>query len=577
MRGTSLFIVLILFSVIISSCRGKGGNLTATMPLRGDGKGFTENQGDAYNLELVQYNSSYSLQFGLQQEGRVTFTTEEFKGGLKVNIFVEEAKNLFEVYFDLRFNPSLIYPYQIDEGDFLKQDGIPTLFLGILNQWGFVPVGMIRIRPQDNGGVSGNGRLATIYFRSYAASDQPKLLKSAPTQNYNQVNNLTVTKSGPNAVLDWTEKNRGDFDLDGIVKAADVSPIAFNFGTNVTGGLPFLIDSEGNQTNIIDAGDLSAVAFNFANRIDAYNIYRADNPGPLPTFNLLGTQNRPDPLVAPKDRRAPYQFTNSNVAPGSYIYKVVPFSNPDSTEGIASIEVPYQSSVSMSGLVIEVDPAPGNDLPIVITDLALDGDPLNDEPFTKISTKLIARADIGSGMQDVSNMVVWDVANNDFVASVNNSDNKGLVTGKDVGIATIRAYNPDSVQQQTTLDISVYAVLLIEIGYDDGAGNIIANDLNLPPSNQLQFVAHLIFSNGFGDLQDLGTTVELAGFVTWLQYPQVTDPNAFFDMSSAGLLTVNDPLLFLTGDYVVVYAEMGNTLIRNGYKATSNPIKVSIP
>ncbi|MEW6607587.1 MAG: cohesin domain-containing protein [bacterium] len=82
----------------------------------------------------------------------------------KVEIKAENAKDLYAYQFDLKFNQEMVSVVDVNEGSFLKQDGVSTFFvMGKIGNGVIKGIGATRLQAQT--GVSGDGVLAVIYFK----------------------------------------------------------------------------------------------------------------------------------------------------------------------------------------------------------------------------------------------------------------------------------------------------------------------------------------------------------------------------------------------------------------------------
>jgi hypothetical protein len=102
---------------------------------------------------------------------------------LNVNI---SAENLFSVYFDLDYNPSLMSFAGATEGTFMSQ-GCETAFMTAENPAGKLIVGLTRLG-ESCGGISGSGSLMTLNFNSLTQNGATNLTFSN--------NGLTVYSGG---------------------------------------------------------------------------------------------------------------------------------------------------------------------------------------------------------------------------------------------------------------------------------------------------------------------------------------------------------------------------------------------
>jgi hypothetical protein len=102
-----------------------------------------------------------------------------------------------------------------------------------------------------------------------------RIVSQAPIGDGNRPTDLTLVDMGENEYrLLWHEVNVGDYDNNGTVGIADITPIAMHYGEEATdpNSATGLIDGyEGNGT--VDIADITGIAMNFGTSIAGYNVY----------------------------------------------------------------------------------------------------------------------------------------------------------------------------------------------------------------------------------------------------------------------------------------------------------------
>jgi len=135
-----------------------------------------------------------------------------------------------------------------------------------------------------------------------------RIVSQAPSGDGNKVADLTlVDMTEGEYLLMWREVNVGDYDNNGTVGIADITPIAMHYGEEVTdlNSETGLIDGyDGNGT--VDIADITGIAMNFGTTIAGYNVYvdgelqpNQGDPGDLSAM-------RP---VEPGSERVSYRYT----------------------------------------------------------------------------------------------------------------------------------------------------------------------------------------------------------------------------------------------------------------------------
>ena len=223
-----------------------------------------------------------------------------------------------------------------------------------------------------------NSKLLSEFAR--LGIDPTRAVHSAPSGNENSVFDLTAIIEEPageslaptgGVKLVWSERLIGDYDQNGAVEVADVTPIAQNYLNTISyrqpsdvGGVAFYPSGEpdgegeenwrlarvdGDANGEIGVSDISSIAQHYLERLDGYRIYRKASGDA--EFTMIGSPDDPgSPLTIPRTATFPpgestpdanrpvrYRFTDSlSTEPGAYFYKVAPFDTESGAEGEAS-------------------------------------------------------------------------------------------------------------------------------------------------------------------------------------------------------------------------------------------------
>jgi hypothetical protein len=107
------------------------------------------------------------------------------------------------------------------------------------------------------------------------ASGEEKLVSTPPTGPANAVPDLTVTDTGGGtADITWHYYNLGDYNQDGVVGIADITPLAMHFGEGWSIGqentLPAVVDGSGDGT--VNIADVTPIAMNFGVEAMSYSV-----------------------------------------------------------------------------------------------------------------------------------------------------------------------------------------------------------------------------------------------------------------------------------------------------------------
>ena len=103
-----------------------------------------------------------------------------------------------------------------------------------------------------------------------------RIVSQAPSGDCNKITTLTLVDMGESEYrLLWRELNVGDYDNNGTVGIADITPIAMHYNETYDPAdencALALIDGSGNHT--VDISDITGIAMNFGTNLAGYNVY----------------------------------------------------------------------------------------------------------------------------------------------------------------------------------------------------------------------------------------------------------------------------------------------------------------
>jgi hypothetical protein len=128
-----------------------------------------------------------------------------------------------------------------------------------------------------------------------------------------KVANLTATGESPDsATLQWSERHTGDYDLNGEVNIADLTPIGFYFQSAFNtshADYAKLEVVDGDNNGEINIADITPIGANFRSSISGYDIFRTqlntpdEIPDPAETARWTKVENTANPSgpSAPRD------------------------------------------------------------------------------------------------------------------------------------------------------------------------------------------------------------------------------------------------------------------------------------
>jgi hypothetical protein len=165
-------------------------------------------------------------------------------------------------------------------------------------------------------------RLTAEFARVLAQNGTAKRTSAAAAGKGSIVPDLGLHTAGGQSIFHWYYRQHGDYDLNGIVNAADLAPVGINFGKTVLGSEWQKAQlADGDYNGQISVADVAAIGQNFGGRIDGYELQtRPDdsqpwalvaekplipgNPqsGHYPQYTYIG----PLMIVGPEFRVVPY-------------------------------------------------------------------------------------------------------------------------------------------------------------------------------------------------------------------------------------------------------------------------------
>ena len=213
----------------------------------------------------------------------------QLDGSQLIEVHALNAVGLKALYFELDYDAACMSPVAARaSGELAATAGADLLELAILDQPGQLQHGQVLAQWETAAGLSGTHVLATIIL-----IDKPMAAVRAVTsvpQTANAEAPLRLLRSSPTAMqLEWWYTNPGDYDQNGVVGIADLTPLGQYFGAQAAGGqfdyasVQAVIDGDANGE--INISDLSTIGAGFGRRIESWNVYEslAGDEYPEPT------------------------------------------------------------------------------------------------------------------------------------------------------------------------------------------------------------------------------------------------------------------------------------------------------
>jgi thiol-disulfide isomerase/thioredoxin len=251
--------------------------------------------------------------------GNGTFTpavsVSENDNSAVVTIEAVGADDLVTAALELNYDASKYTPERVEFSDFLGSVE-NTFNFSMTNQAGVVPVGISQIIDSGVKPVNGSGMLATVYFSSRPFSGDRSSSK-AVTGGVNAVNLEISPVDGSNVMLSWDEKNVGDYDNNGEVNVADITPLGINLGksrTDAANPAEFdVIDGDGN--GLITVSDITPIGAYYGNSIIGYSVYLVQGGNETSATPGEVTASRSE-FMSPGQKTRPHYEKQVNVSGG---------------------------------------------------------------------------------------------------------------------------------------------------------------------------------------------------------------------------------------------------------------------
>ena len=245
----------------------------------------TLGEAESFSLESLS-DRDLSKEIGFQVEA----------SGTGASVVLNLMKPAPEAFGALVFDPVEYSPVSVE-----WVGGESAVKLALTDILGEVPFGAAGIEGRE----ILSGTLLVVRFESRPQS-ATRRTSSAPTGSDNVVDDLIAEPQEDGRVkLTWTEKNLGDYDLNGEVGIADITPIALNYLAIVGDGQgndewESIID--GDKSGEIGISDITPIALNYLTVLSGYRVYRGVelaggeiswSPTPVKTVNRTApSQNK---------------------------------------------------------------------------------------------------------------------------------------------------------------------------------------------------------------------------------------------------------------------------------------------
>lgn len=348
---TCLLIIVITLAV---GCGGQRSYVPSAAVLRSgvlapetEGQPAAPDELGAFDPAKAINRKGFSL-FVLDQFGELAPDNRKFydmtvrtlmNGDTFVSVYATGLADSAGSFFVLKYNPDEWRVRETLPGSFYG-GASKSIFISIDKIAGSLPIGLARVRPQDNGVVSGDGLIAEVSFMPGRAEGARGVSSTVIEQSL-MVTGLNIQPVDGMAELTWNDQIRGDYDNTGKVTVADITPLAMFFGGITGDGIgndqaELFVDTAANNDGVISVADVTPIAMNYGATIDGYKIYRTvEGHTEIPEKLLvnLNTSGAPlsiDRVLNEQFQPAPYLYEDATLmddffSPSTtYIYRIVP-------------------------------------------------------------------------------------------------------------------------------------------------------------------------------------------------------------------------------------------------------------
>jgi hypothetical protein len=321
-------ILIILLALLAAACAGNGSSFEAAEaePLSGYLSGYDPQSPrievasltDALSTAPARSVGNYELivldannQPDPTAAAALRFSVE----GERVSIELNQPLAAATAY--IRFDGASVHPVVLDVA---REDGVS---LAVLVAPGLLAVGAAAY---GEGLLDTEAPLATLTFAAGAntcversASISQSLFNIIQDDNLTPVDNVNGT-----ATLHWLEYNIGDYDVNGEVNIADLTPIGQKFqqvyiDTDPDFATLEVIDGDGNGE--INIADITPIGQNFQSVIEGYDVYRTEltTPDEVPGVDEVGRWIKVPNAANPAGPSAP-RVANGQLVRQSYTF-----------------------------------------------------------------------------------------------------------------------------------------------------------------------------------------------------------------------------------------------------------------
>jgi len=328
-----LLVLLLLFAATGFGACGSARGAATLSPVRygvlgAETPDVAEMERGVYDPALSINHAGFSL-FVLDEWGEVSPAQRDYydftvrtlmNGDTYLSVYARGLKDAAASMFVLKYNPDEWKVINALAGSFYG-GAKESLFLFINDYGGTLPFALARVRPQDNGLISGDGLIAEISLSPGSAKGRRTVAATAGESSV-VLEGFSLNHGGETIALEWNDRLRGDYDNSGKVNIADITPLAVFFGGHTGDGqgndaAEGFIDSNSDGNGVISIADVTPIAVHFGASITGYSIYRTVQGTPDTRKRLPHQINAEQPFsisraVSDQWQPAPYAYGDSS-------------------------------------------------------------------------------------------------------------------------------------------------------------------------------------------------------------------------------------------------------------------------
>lgn len=196
--------------------------------------------------------------------GSFGLTSRRTGNELLVSVRADAAEGLRALYYELDFDPGVLNLVEASPAPAFGSSG-NIISMMQASAAGSLQAGQVLIHPERQAGFSGSGELAVLRFRLEPDS---RLRNASKVNDKASAAPLELAWNNADKQLGWYYNNPADYDQNGEVNVADLTPLAVHFGASNIGGFPLqqvesVVDGDGN--GLINLADITPIGVNFGN------------------------------------------------------------------------------------------------------------------------------------------------------------------------------------------------------------------------------------------------------------------------------------------------------------------------